>query len=37
MHCASCVSAVEKNLRRSEGVTAVSVNLATAAPNPIQR
>ena len=29
MHCASCVSAVEKNLRRSEGVTSVSVNLAT--------
>ncbi|SMO54963.1 heavy metal translocating P-type ATPase [Fodinibius sediminis] len=29
MHCASCVSAVEKSLQRQEGVEEASVNLAT--------
>jgi Cu+-exporting ATPase len=29
MHCASCVAAVEKSLKKVEGVTAAAVNLAT--------
>lgn len=29
MHCASCVSVIEKSLKRTDGVKAASVNLAT--------